>query len=195
METPTSRKTGETLRQAQGKAMGHPTARPHLRTGGIGETILAVGGPVAKYRQPGYQDREWESRGKEPRSEGPRKPPAERTSGPPRWDHALGPRPVNLPGTREVSRCAQCGTVLEAGATGQCPKCGFELHSCKQCMYFDPGSRFECMQPVKERMAKKDARNDCTFYEIRVTREKETSTPASQRPSDARAAFENLFKK
>jgi predicted RNA-binding Zn-ribbon protein involved in translation (DUF1610 family) len=151
---------------------------------------------VAKYRQPGYQDRDWESRNQAPRSEGKRKPPPERTSGPPRWDHALGPKPVNLPGTRVVSRCAQCGTVLDGtAALGTCPKCGFELHSCKQCMYFDPGSRFECMQPVKERVAKKDARNDCTFYEIRVTREKETSTPANQRPSDARQAFENLFKK
>jgi predicted RNA-binding Zn-ribbon protein involved in translation (DUF1610 family) len=107
---------------------------------------------------------------------------------------------VNLPGTRAVSRCAQCGNVLNTGPQDmlvdqKCPKCGFELHSCKQCTYFDPGSRFECMQPIKERIAKKDARNECTFYEMRVTREKETSTPASQRPSDARAAFENLFKK
>jgi hypothetical protein len=62
-------------------------------------------------------------------------------------------------------------------------------------MYFDPGSRFECMQPVKERVAKKDARNQCPSFEVRVTSEKETSTPASVRPSDARAAFENLFKK
>jgi len=146
---------------------------------------------VAKYRQPGYQDRD-----REPRNQEPRKPPAERKSGPPKWDHALGPRPVNLPGTRAVSRCAQCGTVLQGTpAGGQCPKCGFELHSCKQCTYFDPGSRFECMQPVKERIARKDARNDCELYEIRVTREKETSTPASARPNDARAAFENLFKK
>lgn len=146
---------------------------------------------VAKYRQPGYQDSD-----REPRRAEPRKAPAERKSGPPRWDHALGPKPVNLPGTRAVSRCAQCGTVLQGmSPEGKCPKCGFELHSCKQCTYFDPGSRFECMQPVKERVAKKDARNDCTLFEIRVTREKETSTPASLRPNDARAAFENLFKK
>jgi predicted RNA-binding Zn-ribbon protein involved in translation (DUF1610 family) len=148
---------------------------------------------LAKYRQPGYRDNE-----REPRREAPRKAPVERTSGPPRWDHSLGPKPVNLPGTRVVSRCAQCGTVLQGAASsgeGQCPKCGFELHSCKQCTYFDPGSRFECMQPVKDRVPKKDARNDCTLYEIRVTSEKETSTPASSRPNDARAAFENLFKK
>ena len=151
---------------------------------------------AAKYRQPGYQDRDWESKNQEPRGEGKRKAPPERTSGPPKWDHALGPKPVNLPGTHAVSRCAQCGTVLQGmTADGRCPKCGFELHSCKQCMYFDPGSRFECMQPIKERVAKKDARNECTSYEMRVTREKETSTPASLRPSDARAAFENLFKK
>jgi hypothetical protein len=62
-------------------------------------------------------------------------------------------------------------------------------------MYFDPGARFECMQPVKERIAKKDERNDCLFYEIRVSREKQTSTPVAQKPSDARQAFENLFKK
>ena len=97
---------------------------------------------------------------------------AERKSGPPRWDHALGPRPVNLPGTRTVSRCAQCGTVLQGAASsgeGQCPKCGFELHSCKQCTFFDPGSRFECMKLLTERIAKKDARNGCELFEIRVT--------------------------
>ena len=149
---------------------------------------------MGKYRQPGYQDNDREPR----RAEAPKKAPPERKSGPPRWDHALGPKPVNLPGIRAVSRCSQCGTVLQGTASsgvGQCAKCGFELHSCKQCTYFDPGSRFECMQPVKERIAKKDTRNNCTLYEIRVTREKETSTPASARPNDARAAFENLFKK
>jgi hypothetical protein len=140
-----------------------------------------------KYRQRGYQDR-----GEEPRKGSGEKsgPP------PPKNDNTFGPRPVNLPGTHAVSRCTQCGTVLQGmPPSGRCAKCGFELHSCKQCMYFDPGSRFECMQPIPERIAKKDARNECTFYEMRVTREKETSTPASLRPNDARQAFENLFKK
>ena len=151
---------------------------------------------MAKYRQHGYQDRD--------RDREPRKREGEKAGGAlttPKKDLTFGPRPVNLPGTRAVSRCTQCGTVLSGmtassfGQSERCPKCGFELHSCKQCMYFDPGSRFECMQPVKERVPRKDVRNDCTFYEIRVTREKETSTPVSVRPNDARAAFENLFKK
>lgn len=145
---------------------------------------------AAKYRQHGYQDRD-----EKPRKEGGERP-ASAPPRPARNDYSLGPKPLNMPGARNVSRCAQCGVVLQTmPPTGLCPKCNFELHSCKQCMYFDPGSRFECMQPVTERIAKKDARNNCTFYEIRVTREKETSTPATLRPSDARQAFENLFKK
>ncbi|MGA2413065.1 MAG: hypothetical protein ABSF59_01385 [Candidatus Sulfotelmatobacter sp.] len=153
---------------------------------------------AAKYRQHGYQDRDRQNSDREakPRPEGER--PSEKPGPTPlaRRDYSMGPKPVHMPGTRAVSRCAQCGTVLQAiPPTGLCPKCGFALHSCKQCMYFDPGSRFECMQPVAERVAKKDTPNHCTFYEIRVTREKETSTPASLRPNDARQAFENLFKK
>jgi hypothetical protein len=142
---------------------------------------------AAKYRQHGYQDRDEKPR----RESGEKSGPA-----PPKKDNTFGPKPVNLPGTRTISRCTQCGVVLQGmPPTGKCPKCGFELHSCKQCAYFDPGSRFECMQPITERIPRKDARNECNFYEMRVTREKETSTPASLRPNDARQAFENLFKK
>ncbi|HVO59304.1 MAG TPA: hypothetical protein VMT53_00135 [Terriglobales bacterium] len=136
-----------------------------------------------KYRQPGYMDRKEEP---------------QKRSGPsvPKRDNAFGPRPLQMAATRTVSRCAQCGTVLQAitEPVGQCPKCGFELHSCKQCTYFDPTSRFECTETIAERIPRKDARNDCKCYSIRVMVEKETSTSAA-RVNDARKAFENLFKK
>lgn len=136
-----------------------------------------------KYRQPGYQDR-GEDRGKMAQEK------------PQRRQETYGPRPIQMPGTRTVSRCAQCGAVLQviSEPVGQCPKCGFELHSCKQCVHFDPGSRNECRQPVPERVAKKDMRNTCTFYALKTTIERETSSSAA-RVDDARKAFENLFKK
>jgi len=59
-------------------------------------------------------------------------------------------------------------------------------------IYFDTSARFECTQPIKERITRKDARNDCPFYAIRTTVERETST---SKPLDARSAFESLFKK
>jgi predicted RNA-binding Zn-ribbon protein involved in translation (DUF1610 family) len=138
-----------------------------------------------KYRQRGYQDSGGDQQ--KGRSGGGGDRPARQET--------FGPRAIQMPGTRSVSRCSQCGNILQSDATGNCPKCGFALHSCKQCTYFDPSLRFECSQPILARIARKDERNDCTFYSMRVTREKETSTPASARPMDARQAFENLFKK
>ena len=135
-----------------------------------------------KYRQQGYQDT-----GGERAKSAPERPARKDT---------FGPRPLKMPATHAVSRCAQCGTLLTlvSEPLGQCSKCGFELHSCKQCAHFDPSSRFECTQPIAERIPKKDARNDCRFYSISVRVEKQTSTGAASRPSDARKAFDDLFK-
>ena len=153
---------------------------------------------AAKYRQHGYQDRDRKDNDRveaAPRireknlEKNPAPKPLQRTTTVSDQDPCTCPERARFLAARSAER------FCRRSRRRALPKCGFELHSCKQCMYFDPGSRFECMQPVKDRVAKKDARNDCTFYEIRVTREKETSTPASLRPNDARQAFENLFKK
>jgi hypothetical protein len=136
-----------------------------------------------KYRQRGYMD------------SGGQKPPEKQEQRPPK-NPLGGPRPIQLPGTRTVSRCAQCGAIIQALAepAGQCPKCGAALHTCKQCTHFDPGSRYECRQPIPERIPRKDVANNCAFFSMKVTVEKETSSGAS-RADDARRAFENLFKK
>jgi hypothetical protein len=142
-----------------------------------------------KYRQHGYRDsdrdKNWDQN-KERASSADR----------PVRQETFGPRAIQMPGTQAVSRCAQCGTVLTqlSEPVGQCPKCAFELHSCKQCANFDPSVRFECMQAVPERVPRKDARNDCTFYSISVRVEKQTSTGKAAGPSDARKAFDSLFK-
>jgi hypothetical protein len=136
-----------------------------------------------KYRQHGYQDS-----GEKREKQSSERPPKKET---------FGPRALQMPGTHTVSRCAQCGTLLGSVSEpiGKCPKCGFELHSCRQCTYFDTSRRFECTQPIPERIPRKDERNDCAFYSVSVRMEKETSTPSAARPMDARTAFENLFKK
>ena len=69
------------------------------------------------------------------------------------------------------------------------------LSSVKLCAYFEPAARFECGEAVPERVARKDALNTCALFSIRVMLEKETSSKGAPRPNDARAAFENLFKK
>jgi len=137
-----------------------------------------------KYRQRGYQDSDRERQ--------------ERPSGQPRGPkpERIGPKTPLLPGSHSVSRCGGCGTILPADfdPSGKCPRCGFELHSCKQCAYFDTSARWECTQPIPERVPRKDAKNSCTFYAPRMTVEKQTS-PESSRPDDPRKAFETLFRR
>ena len=133
-----------------------------------------------KYRQRGYMDS-----GRD--RERPEKKPVPKKE-------QIGPRTPIMPGKREVSRCASCALILPVGIDpqGRCPKCGFELHSCKQCAFFDTAARFECTQPITTRVLRKDVQNQCSFYSMRTTVERETST---SKPLDARQAFENLFRK
>ncbi len=152
-----------------------------------------------KYKQRGYRDSD---AGEKKRERTERPPEAPR----PKQD-MLGPRTPRMVGTVMRARCSSCGAVMSPGfdQNGECPRCHAAMHSCKQCVHFDTGRQFECTQPVPERIAKKDAKNNCTFFEFRMTVEKDTSpvtyataTPApaaAGRPNDARKAFEDLFKK
>lgn len=142
-----------------------------------------------KYRQRGYQD------------SGPREPrPALQKpatpSGEPRG-RPREPRAPNMPGFREVVRCSRCGQELSVAAasspTGQCTRCGADLHACSHCVHFDPGTRFECRQAVASRIAPKDRANTCELFEPRITFERETRSAGSG-PTGAKQAFDDLFK-
>jgi hypothetical protein len=92
-----------------------------------------------------------------------------------------------------VSRCTRCGNLLTAAieADGRCPRCGIDLHSCIQCVSFDPGSTFECRDAVPARVEPKDVKNTCTLFAPRESFERQTgTTPAVS----ARQAFDDLFK-
>jgi len=154
-----------------------------------------------KYKQKGYRERDSEERKREKAEHRPQEPK-------PRPHDMLGPRTPRMVGTVTRARCSSCGAVLPPNfdAHGECPRCHAALHSCKQCVHFDTSRQFECTQPIAERIAKKDAKNHCRYFEFRTTVEKDTSpvtyataTPApsaaSARPNDARKAFEDLFKK
>jgi predicted RNA-binding Zn-ribbon protein involved in translation (DUF1610 family) len=156
-----------------------------------------------KYGHRGYRDSE-KSEKREKGHGHERKP-----QGGPRADQ-FGPRTPRMVGTVTRGRCSNCGAVLTAGfdPNGKCPKCGFELHCCKQCRFFDSGAQFECTQPIPERITPKDVKNDCKFYEFRMTIEKDTAPTSYAQPAqtaaapsapprtnDARQAFEDLFKK
>ncbi len=153
-----------------------------------------------KYKQNGYQDsgntefRETER----PKQNGPRLP-----------IDITGPRLPRLVQTITASRCYSCGVTLsqDIDFKGECPKCMAALHCCKQCKSFEPSTRFQCRKPIQVRIAVKDAANDCELFSPRVTVARDAAPPppapkvvpativAPRTASDARAAFDQLFKK
>lgn len=143
-----------------------------------------------KYRQRGYQD---EPRDRESKPQTRRPEPEPGAPAGARRISQDGPKNINMPGFRQVVRCSQCGNVVasEIEADTRCTRCGADLRTCAQCESFDPGSRFECMQPIAARVSPKNVRNACPFFSPRTTVERETTTP---KVDNARKAFDDLFK-
>lgn len=135
-----------------------------------------------KYRQRGYMDSDREPQRPKPQS--PREGPRDRE----------GPRSPKMMAYGESVKCSSCGAKVVAGisAESSCTKCKAELHTCRQCNYFDPSARFECSKSITARIVNKNARNACELFAARTVIERETSSGA---PKDARQAFANLFKK
>jgi len=134
-----------------------------------------------KYRQRGYQE---DDRGRDRPAKPQQQKPRDRE----------GPRSPRMMAYGEKVKCAACGATIPANVRtdSTCPKCNADLHTCRQCTFFDPGARFECRKPLTARIANKSARNVCELFAARTVVERETS---SGKPTDARQAFANLFKK
>jgi len=137
-----------------------------------------------KYRQRGYRDNERESQGPKPQGPKQSSKPVDRE----------GPRSPKMMAFNESVNCSACGAKAPKSITleSSCSNCRAELHTCRQCTYFDPGARFECSKTISARIVNKSARNACELFVPRTVVERQTSSGA---PTDARQAFANLFKK
>ena len=136
-----------------------------------------------KYRQRGYMDNDRE----------PQRPtPKPQSQSQPR--DREGPRSPKMMAFGEKVKCAACGVPAPSSIKGDssCSNCRGDLHTCRQCTYFDPGARFQCRKPITVRIVNKNANNTCELFAARTVVERETSSGA---PTDARQAFAKLFKK
>ena len=136
-----------------------------------------------KYRQRGYMDNDREPQRQKPQSS-PQSKPVDRE----------GPRSPKMMAFGETVKCASCGAKVPTAIRGDstCSNCRAELHTCRQCTYFDPSARFECSKPITVKIVNKNARNTCELFAARAVVERQTS---SGPPTDARSAFDKLFKK
>ncbi len=73
---------------------------------------------------------------------------------------------------RIEAMCWKCGTDVDAGVpvtrSAACPVCGADLHSCRNCVYYEPGSHYDCHETVDELVADKERANFCASFKIRA---------------------------
>ena len=136
-----------------------------------------------KYNQRGYMQSDRESQRPKPQSQSQSQP-----------QDREGPRSPRMMAFGETLKCNACGAKAtpNINVDSSCPKCSADLHTCRQCSYFDPGARLECSKPIAARIVNKNARNTCELFAARIVVERQTS---SGPPTGAREAFAKLFKK
>jgi hypothetical protein len=139
-----------------------------------------------KYRQSGYQEEEREKRPKPP----------------PRGPHPKSASSRVETRFQQITRCNNCAAeiqvVEQVQVTDKCKNCGTDLHTCRNCLNFDPAARNECVRPVEIRVTNKSANSICLEFEPKVLVEKQGSgaAPIATRTVNShRQAFLDLFKK
>ncbi len=88
--------------------------------------------------------------------------------------------------------CHKVNTVFDkVGYRAECD-CGADLHSCKNCQFYDAKAYNSCREPTAEFIQEKERANYCDHYKPRA---KAGAGPAGPAKDDLRAKAEALFKK
>ena len=65
-------------------------------------------------------------------------------------------------------RCRSCGgdagVAERVGRRDTCPRCGVDLHACRQCRFHDATAYNECREPQAERVLDKTHSNFCDYF-------------------------------
>lgn len=66
-----------------------------------------------------------------------------------------------------MRHCRACGAPVSAEKilrTDECPACGGDLHSCRNCRHFNPKVHNQCEEPVAEWVSDKERANYCDYF-------------------------------
>ena len=90
--------------------------------------------------------------------------------------------------------CWKCGNNVEfetISRNSECPVCHADLHSCRNCEYYSPGSHYDCHETVQEIVTDKERANFCDSFKIK--RQWNGSSGGSDKADLAKNAFDSLF--
>lgn len=92
--------------------------------------------------------------------------------------------------------CWKCGNAIqdEVIARGsECSFCHADLHSCRNCLFYAPGSHYDCHETVAEAVREKERSNFCDSFKVKRMWNSVASSAGTDARVSAKKAFDSLF--
>jgi len=95
-----------------------------------------------------------------------------------------------------MATCFSCGTQLDTvgkpGRADTCTACDADVHCCRNCEFYDPGSYNDCCETQAERVLEKNRSNFCDYFAFK---ESSGASPGKNSPSGPKSnPLDDLFK-
>lgn len=89
-------------------------------------------------------------------------------------------------------KCKKEININQIHRTTECPLCGTDLHTCKQCSFYSPGSHYDCKETVDDVVTDKEKSNFCDYFRVNGNISA-VGDNQKDKASAARDAFNALF--
>lgn len=90
--------------------------------------------------------------------------------------------------------CWKCGSEIKEETITRdsvCVVCKKDLRSCRNCMFYSPGSHYDCRETVEDQVSDKERTNFCESFKVR--RIWSGNSNADDKAAAAKKAFDSLF--
>ncbi len=95
-------------------------------------------------------------------------------------------------------QCGKCHAVIKVdaprvGLRDVCPSCDADLHTCRNCKFYDPTKHNQCAEPQADWVRDKEGANYCDYFSpnpVLLAGEGRASAKADE----AKKKFDSLFK-
>ncbi len=94
-----------------------------------------------------------------------------------------------------IFMCWKCSKNIlieePVGRSAECPVCHADIHCCKNCIYYSPGSHFDCHEDIDELVSDKEKSNFCDNFKLKRTFD--GVKKEDNKAAEAKKAFDSLF--
>jgi hypothetical protein len=95
--------------------------------------------------------------------------------------------------------CSRCGETIQVmaaasrvGTRDTCRRCDYDLHSCRNCRFYDPAKHNQCAETQAEWVPDKEAANYCDYFSPNPILSVGKRSPSPT--ENAKKKFDSLFK-